>query len=77
MAKATAKQIIEGMVALLGARAIILEGREALKDISDIPECLHPVLAMGYTIPAGGLIYRAFRTNELRAEALKVLVKIV
>lgn len=77
MAKATAKQVIEGLVALLGARAIILEGREALKNIDDIPEVFHPILAMGYTIPACGLINQAFKTNELRAEAFKVLAKIV
>lgn len=77
MAKTTPKQIINGMVALLGARAIILEGRAALKNIADIPEVLHPILAMGYTIPACGLINQAFKTNELRAEAFKVLAKIV
>jgi len=77
MAKTTTKQIIEGMVALFWARAIILKGREALKDISDIPEVLHPILAMGYTIPACGVINLAFPTNELRAEAFKVLAKIV
>ena len=77
MAKATAKQVIEAMVALFCARAIILEGKETLKDISDIPEVLHPILAMGYTIPACAVINRAFQTNELRAEAFKVLAKIV
>lgn len=75
--KATVKQIIEAMVALLGARAIILAGREALSDIDDIPEVLHPILAMGYAVPARGLINRTFKTKELRSVAFKVLAKMV
>ncbi len=72
----TQQRIAQGLVALHGARLCILEGRKALKDISDIPELLQPAIVLAYAVPAYALITWAFGTGELRNEAFKVLAKI-
>ena len=74
--KATQKQIIDGLVALFCARAMILAGREALKDTTDIPETLQSILAIGSVLPACALITQTFWTGELRDETFKVVAKI-
>ncbi len=76
LTKETQQRIAQGLVALFGARLCILEGRKALKDISDIPELLQPVIVLVYAVPAHVLITWAFGTGELRDRAFEVLAKI-
>jgi len=77
MAKATAKQIIEAMVALLCARAYILLGKETLQDIGSDNPWLNKAVALSCAVPATVVINQYFQTDELRQEAFKVLAKMV
>ena len=76
LTKKAQQRIAQGLVALLGARALILECRKALKDTFDIPESIQPYMVLAYAVPACVLITWAFGTGELRDEAFKVLAKI-
>ena len=51
LTKENKKRIVQGLVALLGARALILEGRKALNDISpETPDVLHSYTMMAFRI---------------------------
>lgn len=77
LTKANKKRIAQGLVALLGARALILEGRKALNDIPpEIPDILRSYTMIAFAAPACLLISQTFGTGELRDEAFKVLAKI-
>ncbi|MBA7691106.1 hypothetical protein ES703_99645 [subsurface metagenome] len=77
LTKENKQRMAQGLVALLCARALILEGREALKDMPpETPDVLQPYMVMAFIIPACVLITQTFGTGELRDEAFKVLAKI-
>ena len=71
------EKVADALVALFGARMYILEGRKALRELPEGPECMWFATATCSVLSAGFLITRAFGCGELRDKAYKVLAALM
>lgn len=77
MTKKQQKRMVQGLVALLSARALIMKGKKVLETLTDEDDLLKSLVVMSYAIPVSALLTHVFGEGELRDEAFKVLAGLV